>query len=489
MPGINPFCHIPPAALLYFHYGLAFIFLGAAIAFKNMRGSRLRLAGSLYYLAVFGFAHGTHEWLELYLIVEQHTLNSREFLNIKFLELFIDFFSFMFLLQFGLILLRQISGNKLNALRWLHLMLLAIWATALCLLWFRFQSVNLSLILHADTITRYCFGFTGSLLAGLALIIYSRSIRCLSKNTAINLTCTGITFVFYGVLAGLVPSKTILPWLHIPVELLRMICAILITGFTIKALNIFDIETREQLVKQMKLLVQAEKLASLGQLAAGVAHEINNPLTNSSLNLQMVRKQLVRSEPLDRAILKKIDAVARNIDRASTIARELLQFSHNDEQEFLPIDINEVIRQALVAVDYLIEGITIVKQLSNVPKISGYQGGLQQVFINIMNNSMEAMTGLDRREIRITTSQHKNKVRVEIADSGSGMTKEQLTNIFDPFFTTKKVGTGTGLGLSICYGIIRQHNGTIDIFSDIDQGTTVVIEFPVLEDHEIHFDC
>ena len=69
------------------------------------------------------------------------------------------------------------------------------------------------------------------------------------------------------------------------------------------------------------------------------------------------------------------------------------------------------------------------------------------------------------------------------------MTKEQLTNIFDPFFTTKEVGTGTGLGLSICYGIIRQHNGTIDIFSDIDQGTTVVIEFPVLEDHEIHSDC
>ena len=489
MSGINPFDHIPPAALLYFHYGLAFIFLGAAIAFKNMRGSRLRLAGSLYYLAVFGFAHGTHEWLEFYLIVEQHTLTSQEFLLVKFIEFVFGFLSFMFLLQFGLILLRQISGSKLNALRWLHLLLLLIWATALCLLWFRFQSVNLSLILHADAITRFCFGFTGSLVAGLALIIYSRSIRRLSKNTAKNLTCVGITFVFYGVLAGLVPSKTILPWLHIPVELLRMICAILITGFMIKALNIFDIETREQLVEQMKLLVQAEKLASLGQLAAGVAHEINNPLTNSSLNLQMVRKQLVKSEPLDPALLKKIDAVARNIERASTIARELLQFSHNDEQEFLPMDINEVIRQALIALDYRIEGITIVKQLNNVPKIFGYQGGLQQVLINIMNNSMEAMTGLDRKEIRITTSQHRNKVRVEIADSGCGMTKEQLTNIFDPFFTTKEVGTGTGLGLSICYGIIRQHNGTIDISSDIDQGTAVVIEFPVLEDYEIHSDC
>lgn len=489
MPEINPFTNIPPAALLYFHYGLAFIVLGAAIAFKNMQGSRLRLAGSLYYLAVFGFAHGTHEWLELYLIVEQHTLTGRGILYVKCLEFFFGFLSFMFLLQFGLILLRQIFGSKLNALRWLHLLLLLIWATALCLLWFRFQNVNLSLIQQADVITRYSFGFTGSLVAGLALFLYSRSIKRLSKNTAKYLACAGIIFAFYGVLAGLVPSKTILPWLHIRVELLRMICAILITGFTVKALNIFDIETREQLVEQMRLLVQAEKLASLGQLAAGVAHEINNPLTNSSLNLQMVRKQLVNSEPSDRALLNRIDAVARNIERASTIARELLQFSRNDEQVSLPMDINEVIRHALIALDYRIEGVSIVKQLNNVPKISGSEGGLQQVLINILNNAMEAMTGLDRKEIRITTSQHKNMVRVKIADSGSGMTQEQLSQIFDPFFTTKEVGTGTGLGLSICYGIIRQHNGTIDISSDVDQGTTVIIEFPVLEDYEIHSDC
>lgn len=482
MSTLNPLANIPPGSFLYFHYGLAFIFLGCAIAAKDMKGSRLKLAGSLRYLALFGFLHGTHEWLELYLLIQGSVLTSREVLLTKCVELAFGTLSFIFLLQFGMILLYRIAGNRWIWLRWLHILIFVFWMMGLFFLWQNAPLINLNFVSKVDMLTRNIFAITGSLTAGVALIVYSQSVKSLSRNIASYLLAAGVVFACYGIIAGLIPSKTILPFLSLPVELIRTVAAILITIFIVKALNVFDIETRKKLLEQMEQLAQSERLASLGQLAAGVAHEINNPLTNASLSLQILKNNLSGTEGTSETIMQKLAAVDRNINRASTIARELLQFSRNDGARFEPLHVNEVIQNALAALQYKLPGLKIVRQLGDLPEIMGDHGRLRQVFINILNNSLEAMdtTGT----ITLTTTHIGNKVKVEISDTGKGMTRDETTRLFDPFYTTKEVGMGTGLGLSICYGIIQQHSGQIEINSIPNRLTTVTIEFPTMEEYE-----
>ncbi len=476
MPTFNPLVNIPPGFFLYFHYGLAFIFLGCAIAVKDMKGSRLKLAGSLRYLALFGLLHGTHEWLELYLLLQGSSLGPEEILIIKGIELLLGILSFAFLLQFGMVLLNRISANRWPWQRWFPVTIYVFWLAGLLFLWSSSPLLNLDLIHRIDILTRNSFAILGGLTAGAALIVYSQSVKSLSRNIASNFMAAGIVFGLYGIFAGLIPSKTVLPFLSLPVEVIRTVAAILITIFIVKALNIFDIETRKKLLEQMEQLAQAERLTSLGQLAAGVAHEINNPLTNASLSLQILRKQLGRTEGKNDIIMEKLTAVDRNINRASTIARELLQFSRNEDAHFEPLCINEVIQEALAALQYKLPGLNIVQKLTDIPEIIGDRGRLRQVFINILNNSLEAIdtTGT----ITLSTSHIAKKVQVEISDSGKGMSKEETARLFDPFYTTKEVGKGTGLGLSICYGIIQQHSGQIEINSLPGQSTTVRIEFP-----------
>ena len=242
-----------------------------------------------------------------------------------------------------------------------------------------------------------------------------------------------------------------------------------------------DITERVTLETQ---LAQADKLSSIGLLAAGVAHEINTPLAVISSYAQMLSKQLKD----DARLAPVLDKITQQSFRAAEIANGLLNFSRTSTTEFRETDLNQVIRDTLSLLEHQFKTAKIAVDLelaNELPAIHGNPGKLQQVFLNLLLNAKEAMPG--GGSLRVATLANKNDhyVAALVADSGSGIAAEHLKRIYDPFFTTKttpKAGDrrGTGLGLSVSYGITQEHAGKIHVESALGAGTTFHLEFPLL---------
>ena len=475
------FAHITLTYLLYLFYGAAFLFLGVSIAAKDMKGSDLKLADSLWLLSAFGFLHGACEWLELGHLIEKGNLSSELVLWEKIVEVSLAFFSFIFLLLFGISLICKLDNKRTGWFRAIFFLLFPAWILY-CVLNGDQNGKGLfdplALLQQAENGARYTFGFTGALFTAYGLIAYSREVRLLSPSVSRNLSRAGSAFLFYAMFAGIITARYFIPMVPIPIEFLRGITAFFITYFIVKGLNIFDIETRKKIEQQSRRLVQSEKLSSLGQLAAGIAHEINNPLTNASLGIQ----RLKNGSPAGQKLVEQLDAIELNIDRASVIAQELLQFSRQRVYEFIPVNINTVIRGALILLQYKLKPVTVDQEMGEIPDVMGEPGKLQQVFINVLSNSVEAMA--DGGTIIVSTTVQGGMVVVRVRDTGIGIEDGNISKVFDPFFTTKEIGSGTGLGLSICYGIIKQHQGTIDISSETGKGAEVTIKLPAKERYE-----
>jgi PAS domain S-box-containing protein len=237
-----------------------------------------------------------------------------------------------------------------------------------------------------------------------------------------------------------------------------------------------DITERTTLENQ---LAQADKLSSIGLLAAGVAHEINTPLAVISSYSQMLSKQLRGDQRLGPVL----DKIIQQTFRASEIANGLLNFSRTSTTEFRSTDLNQVIRDTLSLVEHQFKTAQIIVELDlsvDLPPIQGNPGKLQQVFLNLLLNAKEAMSGGGR--LRVATLANGN-VEALVSDSGSGIAPENLKRIYDPFFTTKNVPgekRGTGLGLAVSYGIIQEHAGKIHVESAIGAGTTFHLQFPLM---------
>ncbi|MFP5248317.1 MAG: ATP-binding protein, partial [Acidobacteriota bacterium] len=239
-----------------------------------------------------------------------------------------------------------------------------------------------------------------------------------------------------------------------------------------------DITERVTLESQ---LAQADKLSSIGLLAAGVAHEINTPLAVISSYAQMLSKQL-KGDPRLGPVLDKI---TQQSFRASEIANGLLNFSRTSTTEFRETDLNQVIRETLSLLEHQFKTAKIAVNLElapALPSIQGNPGKLQQVFLNLLLNAKEAMPGGGTLRVATNVNGH---VEAIVADNGAGIAPEHLKRIYDPFFTTKsapKPGDkrGTGLGLSVSYGIIQEHAGKIHVESAVGSGTTFHLEFPLL---------
>jgi PAS domain S-box-containing protein len=223
-------------------------------------------------------------------------------------------------------------------------------------------------------------------------------------------------------------------------------------------------------------LLRQERLASIGLLAAGVAHEVNTPLTGISSYAQMLLDEMDKSDPRYE-VLKKIESQTH---RASSIANSLLKFTRGDTEAFEKVQINEVLEETLSLFETQLSGknVLIEKHLAvGIPILNGSKNKLQQVFLNILMNSRDA---LDSGGVIGVESKFVNeKIIVEVSDTGCGIAKEDISRIFDPFFTTKGRGKGTGLGLSITYGIIKEHQGDISVDSVPNKLTKFTIEFPV----------
>jgi PAS domain S-box-containing protein len=248
-------------------------------------------------------------------------------------------------------------------------------------------------------------------------------------------------------------------------------------GDRIGRLIIFDdITDRAELERK---LVQADKLSSIGLLAAGVAHEVNTPLAVISTYAQMLAKQI--ADDVQKAPL--LEKIARQTFRASEIVNSLLNFSRTSPTEFVSLDLNKVLRETLTLLDHQLTKARIDVQLhleDKLPRMKGNPGKLQQVFLNLFLNARDAMESGGVLSVRTTSpdESHPGVVRVQIADSGAGIRPENLPRIFDPFFTTKGARKGTGLGLSVSYGIVREHGGDIEAESEPGAGTRFHLSFP-----------
>jgi two-component system NtrC family sensor kinase len=233
-----------------------------------------------------------------------------------------------------------------------------------------------------------------------------------------------------------------------------------------------DVTERDELERR---LVQADKLSSVGLLAAGVAHEVNTPLAVISTYAQMLAKQVSGDDQKSRLLEK----IAKQTFRASEIVNSLLNFSRTSPTAFDELDLNRVIQESLVLIEHQIEKAGIKVQLEleeRMPVIKGNTGKLQQVFLNLFLNAKDAMTA--GGTLTVKTSRQAEAVRVDVADTGHGIQPENLSRIFDPFFTTKAGRKGTGLGLSVSYGIVREHGGIIEVESQAGEGTRFHLEFP-----------
>ncbi|MBZ5686535.1 MAG: GAF domain-containing protein [Acidobacteriia bacterium] len=238
-----------------------------------------------------------------------------------------------------------------------------------------------------------------------------------------------------------------------------------------------DITERVELESQLS---QADKLSSIGLLAAGVAHEVNTPLAVISSYTQMLAKQL-QGDSQKSGLLEKI---TRQTFRASEIVNNLLNFSRTSGTEFANVDINKVITETLALLEhqFKVSKITVESELTpNISPIQGNPGRLQQVFLNLFLNAKDAMVGGGKLTVATTNGE---MISVRVSDTGSGIAPEHIQRIYDPFFTTKaspKDGQnrGTGLGLSVTYGIIQEHAGKIRVESNPGAGTTFALDFPL----------
>jgi C4-dicarboxylate-specific signal transduction histidine kinase len=239
---------------------------------------------------------------------------------------------------------------------------------------------------------------------------------------------------------------------------------------------------RELREKQAQL-VQSAKMASIGELTTGVAHELNNPLNNIVLFIGNARELIERNltGPLKWRLVANLLSATEQIERATTIVKHLRIFGRSRDI-VQAVEINKVITSTLSFLSEKIRladiQVTCALEPGN-PLVQGARNQLEQVLVNMLTNAVDAMQAAPIRRLTLSTTSGNSHVEVRVEDTGTGIPPDLLPRIFDPFFTTKKVGEGTGLGLSIAYGIIKEHHGDITVQSVVGQGTQFLIRFPL----------
>jgi two-component system NtrC family sensor kinase len=238
-------------------------------------------------------------------------------------------------------------------------------------------------------------------------------------------------------------------------------------------------ERDERLHRQThEKLMRSDRLAMVGQLAAGVAHEINNPLGSILLFSRLTMQQM----PAEGRARENLERIEKETKRCHAIVKNLLDFARERKPLVESVDVNGLLDETLKLFEgqFLFQNVQIVRDYdAKVAAIPGDQAQLQQVFMNIILNAVDAMKGKGRLEITTRVNEADGVVEIGMSDSGSGISPENMDRIFDPFFTTKGVGHGTGLGLSVSYGIVQSHNGDIAVASPPGGGATFTISLPM----------
>ncbi|ACN16883.1 two-component sensory box histidine kinase [Desulforapulum autotrophicum HRM2] len=267
--------------------------------------------------------------------------------------------------------------------------------------------------------------------------------------------------------------------------------AVAVTGYIMASnmanrLKIADVEKREMTTQ----LIIAGKLAEVGEMSTGIAHEINNPLQIMKAELAMIEELFMDLVPLmDKGaeeimaqVKDSFDQIGIQIQRCATITRGLLNFARKTDHKLTPVKIQTLLPQIVQMVDHRarVEDIRIVQEMDpDLPEIMSDANQLQQVFLNLLNNSIYALEQRSQGEIRINAVKNSADIIIRFSDNGCGFSRETMEKAFLPFFTTKPVGKGTGLGLSTVYGIIKGLGGEITLTSELNQGSTFTIRLPL----------
>jgi two-component system NtrC family sensor kinase len=357
---------------------------------------------------------------------------------------------------------------------WLGILFAVLVGAALISILFPWKGSAADYFTWAEFRIRNLIALPAALLSGTGFILYSRTVLGVSRKGALNFTGAGLSVIIYGVFTGLIPSGTYIFSAHLPVELFRGLSALFILHFMMRALHTFDEERKAVIEDRLDRFVRSEKLSALGRLAAGVAHEINNPLANMSLNLEILKKEL-QSNPVE-SQMNRIETMERNLERASRTARELLHVSSERDSDLVETKLESVVEGVLNLLGPRKREFDIAVNLDGAGTIWAIPWKIEEALLNILINAMDATP--PGGKILVTGKREKNRIFLEIADTGIGIDSENLPRVMEPFFTTKEVGQGTGLGLSICYGIMELHNGQIGITSNPDEGTVVTLSFP-----------
>jgi two-component system, NtrC family, sensor kinase len=237
-----------------------------------------------------------------------------------------------------------------------------------------------------------------------------------------------------------------------------------------------DVIRERRRLNQEKLL-QTDRLATIGQLAAGVAHEINNPLGSILLLTRLILQQ----SGVDGRTRENLERIEKETNRCHAIVQSLLDFARPRDPKVVPVDVHRLLDDTVKMLErqYLFQNIEIARQYgAGIPRIQADQLQLQQVFINIIINAADAMNGKGILTLETQKIDTGEAIEISICDTGCGIPSENINRIFDPFFTTKDVGHGTGLGLSVSYGIIQAHGGEIAVSSSPGRGSRFTIKLP-----------
>jgi two-component system NtrC family sensor kinase len=242
-----------------------------------------------------------------------------------------------------------------------------------------------------------------------------------------------------------------------------------------------------QLKAAQKKLLQSDRLASLGQLSASVAHEINNPVSGV-LNLSMLMQRMLKDDgvPPERLLefRKYLGQVTHETARVGRIVSDLLAFSRRGKPQRVQADLNRIVRTTLSLIEHKLKLSNITLDTSyaeNLPGVPCDASQIQQVVLNLLLNAAEATHSRTERRVTVTTDAGPETVWMKVADNGEGIPPENLSKIFDPFFTTKSEGKGVGLGLAVSYGIIEAHGGDIEVRSTVGEGTTFIVSLPLAQ--------
>ncbi|MCP4688447.1 MAG: PAS domain-containing protein, partial [Desulfobacterales bacterium] len=242
-----------------------------------------------------------------------------------------------------------------------------------------------------------------------------------------------------------------------------------------------ELKMKKELEKTQIQLLQSEKMASLGKLAAGVAHQLNNPLGGITLFTKIVMEEY----DLEDGVKEDLKRILEDAERCRDTVKELLEFARQTKRLMRPHDVNGAISRTLFLLENqtLFQNIEIRKSLdASLPLVLADIQQLGHLFMNIILNAAQAMKGKGKLEINTRLNENGDRIGVEISDTGPGIPLEILPRIFEPFYTTKEEGEGTGLGLSLVYSIVENHGGDVKAISDPGEGTTFIIEFPLAKE-------